>query len=561
MQAGVQGEFGPTWYAGMTPLPEPRAALNYELDVDVCVIGGGLAGLTVAREVVRRGWSVVVLEAKRVAWNASGRNSGFVLPGFPARIENIIERIGLPATKALWTLSEAGVQYVRNTVAELGLAGGVEGEGWLEVSKWPDPAQQARVNVLTQDIGAHAELWPQQRVRDVLRSNSYFGAIHHPGAFVVNPLAYALGLAAAAERAGAFIFEHTPALSIDPAGVRKRIVTPQGRVRAGRAVLAGNIGLGAVAQRVVDTLVPMTAYTGVTKPLGQNLAEAIAFAGAVSDTRHSNYHYRVVDGDRLMWTGGASVRPRNHRWMAGRFASAIRATYPQLGPVEFENFWSGDIGFAVHRMPQVGEVQPGVWLASAFGGQGLNGSAMAGELIARAIIEGDDTWRAFIPYEMVWAGGAVGRAVVHATTRWWQMSEAVAARMARRREGLQERRTREQADRPRRLPRPAYRVVPAATLDPPHAAAAPRHVEVAVAASETPSASIEATSAVAEMPHGTEAVPDAADVAVAAPVASVEVVEDAPEPAPAAPDSAPESAPITPGPAPAASSAAEDVAP
>ena len=84
MQGGDQSEFGSTWYSRVTPLPPARAELKFEIDVDVCVIGGGLAGLTVAREVVRRGWSAAVLEAKRIAWNASGRNSGLVMPGYPA---------------------------------------------------------------------------------------------------------------------------------------------------------------------------------------------------------------------------------------------------------------------------------------------------------------------------------------------------------------------------------------------------------------------------------------------------------------------------------------------
>src|ERR1700674_1448875 len=464
MEGDVQSEFGATWYAASAPLPGPRTALNYDLDVDVCVIGGGLAGLTVAREVVRRGWSVALVEAKRLAWNASGRNSGFVLPGFPARIEKIVERIGMPATKALWALSEQGVKYVRDAIAELG-TGIEEGRGWLDASKSPDAdAARARVELLGQELGADVEAWPIERVRDVLKTNYYFHAIHFPGAFHINPLAYALGLADAAEKAGAHIFEHTPALQIDPAGVRKRIVTPKGRVRAGHVVLAGNIHLGAVAQRLADTLVPIAAYTGVTKPLGEGLKGAVSFAGAVSDSRYANYHYRIVGGDRLLWTGGATIGAHGGAWMKRRLQRAIRSTYPQLGPVEFESFWPGEVGFAVHRMPQVGELQPGVWLASAFGGQGLNTSAVAGALIARAIVEGDDTWRLFLPYELVWAGGRVGRALVQATTWWWHQSEAVSSLVARRREELQRRRLREESGLPNAPPRPAYRTVDAASM-------------------------------------------------------------------------------------------------
>ncbi len=439
MRADGQSDHGPTWYSGVTPPPPPRASLTYDLDVDVCVIGGGLAGLTVAREVARRGWSVAVLEARRIAWNASGRNSGFVLPGFSAQIEKVVERIGLPATKALWELSQSGVQYMHDAIAEMGAADIAEGNGWLDVFKKPDAGRPlARVRLL-QEMGIAVERWPMEQVRDTLRTSRYFEAVYFPDAFQVDPLAYAFGLAGAAERAGARIFEDTRAVTVDPAGVRKRIETPQGRMRAGHVVLAGNIHLGAVAPQLADTLIAITAFTGVTQSLGRRLEEAVAFRGAVSDSRQANYHYRIVGGDRLLWTGSAPVGPRT-AWIQKWLERALRATYPQLGPVQFEYFWPAEMGFAVHRMPQIGEVQPGLWLASAFGGRGLNTSAMAGNLIARAITEGDDTWRRFLPFELVWAGGRVGRAVARTTVWWSHQCEAALALAARRREELQRRR-------------------------------------------------------------------------------------------------------------------------
>ena len=441
MGAYNQSDHAPTWFSGLTPPPPPRTPLNYDLDVDVCVIGGGLAGLTVAREVARRGWSVVLLEARRIAWNASGRNGGFVLPGYSAQIEKVVERIGVPAARALWELSLSGVQYVRDAIAEIGDIGIMEGKGWLDVFKRPDPdGAMARGSLLEHQMGIAVEIWPMERVRDALRTSRYFEAIYFPGAFQINPLAYALGLAGAAERAGVRIFEETRAVAVDPAGVRKRIETSRGRLRAGHVVLAGNVHLGSVAQRLADTLVPITAFTGVTQSLGERLAQALTFHGAVSDSRYADYHYRIVGGDRLLWTGSASVGLRS-KWTRGRLERALRATYPQLAPVQFEHFWPAEMGFAVHRMPQIGEAQPGVWLASAFGGQGLNTSAMAGDLIARAIVEGDDTWRRFLPFELVWAGGRVGRTMARAMGWWRHQGEAVTALVVRRRQELRRKRT------------------------------------------------------------------------------------------------------------------------
>jgi glycine/D-amino acid oxidase-like deaminating enzyme len=391
----------------------------------------------VAREVARRGWSVALLEARRIAWNASGRNTGVVLPGFSAPVEKIVERIGLPAAKALWELSQSGVQYIRDAIVDMGDTGLVEGNGWLHVSKWPETDRVlARVELLG-EMGIPVEAWQTDRVRDALRTSHYFDAIHFPDGFQINPLAYALGLAGAAVQAGVRIFENTRVTAADLAGIRKRIDTRSGRVRAGQVVLAGNIHLDGIERPLADTLIPVTSFTGVTQPLGSKLAHAVAFRGAVSDSRHASHHYRVVDRNRLLWTGSASA---GSMWTRKSFERAIRATYPQLGAVRFEHFWPAHTGFSVHRMPQIGQVRPGVWLASAFGGHGLNTSAMAGDLIARAIVEGDDRWRHFLPFELVWAGGRAGRTVAHATAWWQRLTEAALALVARQREELQRRR-------------------------------------------------------------------------------------------------------------------------
>src|SRR5437667_401119 len=113
------------------------------------------------------------------------------------------------------------------------------------------------VAMMRVDFGARLDAWPTEQVREVLRSERYFQAVHLPGAFRIHPRNYALGLAAAAEQAGARIFEDTPALAMDSAGVRKRVDTPKGRVRAGHVVLAGGAQLGSAFRAVSETLLPV----------------------------------------------------------------------------------------------------------------------------------------------------------------------------------------------------------------------------------------------------------------------------------------------------------------
>ena len=180
--------------------------------------------------------------------------------------------------------------------------------GWLKVSK-TDKTEDAiaDLKLYGQVLGAEIEGWATERVRDVLRTRHYFHAMHFPRAFHMHPLNYALGLAAAAEQAGARIFEGTPALSIDPDGVRKRIATPHGRIRASHIVLACNVHLGALMPRAAGTLLPIWTYMFVTAPLGPRLLDAIRYRGAVSDTDLADNHYRIVDGDRLLFSGRSTT--------------------------------------------------------------------------------------------------------------------------------------------------------------------------------------------------------------------------------------------------------------
>ena len=420
------------WYEATRVETRERSCLNFDLDVDVCVIGAGLAGLTVAREVAERGWSVAVIEAAQVARAASGRNTGFVLPGFGASIEDIVERVGLDHAKQLWTLSERGLDYVRRTIADASLPGVDPVPGWLHVSKTDNgDALRGKVERLRW-IGADVEFWPTARVRDWLPNPRYFNAVHHRRAFHIHPLNYALGLAALAEKAGARIFEDTPALALDPAGVRKRVVTPHARVRAAHVVLAGNVGLGALMPRLSATLLPVSTFVMVTEPLPY-LTEVVRYRGAVSDTNRADNHYRIVDGNRLQWSGRMRAWEADARWIGPALLADIRRNFPELGPVEIAHLWRGTLGRTVHRMPQIGELETGLWLTSGFGGHGLNTSAMGGELVARGIVEGDQTWRLFAPYELVWTGGYLGRALAQGNYWGSRPVEVAAAALARHR--------------------------------------------------------------------------------------------------------------------------------
>jgi hypothetical protein len=145
-------------------------------------------------------------------------------------------------------------------------------------------------------------------------------------------------------------------------------------------------------------------------------------------------HYRIVEGDRLLWSSPETTWPVKPSRFAGAIQRRIKTVFPQLGKVAIEQVWSGAVGQTVHGMPQVGELRRGLWVASGFGRQGLNTTAMAGQLVARGILLGDTRWQAFSPFELVWAGGRIGRIAGQAIGQVARGSAAAAGVLSRYRE-------------------------------------------------------------------------------------------------------------------------------
>src|SRR5438552_5148385 len=414
--------------------PPVRTRLSFDLDVDICIVGAGLAGLTVALEAARMGASIAVLEGRHVGWNASGHHLGTVMPGFGLPVDELVERIGLEDARELWALSKEGADYVRGAATEEAMPGIALSEGALEVSN-VDAGETliSRLQTLSEDFETEVEGWQIDRVRDQLGTGRYFHGIHYPRAFQIDGRKYIHGLAALARRAGVRIFEDTPVVSIDPSGIRKRIVTPSARLRASHIVLAGNIHLGAPLKRLSETLLPVWRYGAVTEPLGERLAETIAFRGSVMDSDGID-HFRIVDGDRLMWASPETTWDARPKRFAGAIQRRISTVFPKLGKVPIEDVSGGAVGVTVHGMPQIGQLRKGLWVASGFGRQGLNTSAMAGLLVARSILWGDERWRLFSPFELVWAGGPTGRVAGYFIGMWGRASSAAAGALARHRE-------------------------------------------------------------------------------------------------------------------------------
>jgi gamma-glutamylputrescine oxidase len=402
-------DYPDSWYAATRDSAARRAALAGHHEADVAVIGGGFAGLHTARLLAMRGQRVVVLERRRIAWGASGRNGGFVGAGYAQRSGALLDQLGGDHARRLYAQSQRGVALVRDAIDELARPEIRMGSRKITVSRTdqgPDFADRTRL--LAERLGASFEPWSTGQVRAVLRTERYHQGIHDPASFHIHPLNFALALAGDIERRGGAIFEQTEAATLER-GAGWRVRTAAGDVSARHVVLAGNADLGAVQARVSRAVLPVATYVAVTAKLGPALADAVRWTGAISDTRRAGDYYRVVDGDRLLWGGRITTDTSEPPRLRDMMRADILSVYPQLSGLAIEYAWPGIMGYAPHKMPQVGEIEPGLWVCTAFGGHGVAQTAAGADAVAAGITGEDDRWKLFAPFGTGWAGGAVGR--------------------------------------------------------------------------------------------------------------------------------------------------------
>jgi glycine/D-amino acid oxidase-like deaminating enzyme len=414
-----------TWYEATAVREAVHPPLGGRIEADVCVIGGGLAGITSALELARRGKRVVLLEADRLAWGASGRNGGFVSSGFAEGTEDIERKVGLDSAKGLHRLSRHGTEYVRRKVSEMG-PGIKTGDGKLVVLRHSDAEGLARHR---DHMAAHydetAELLETAETRARVPSRRYYQSLYSPSGFHIHPLRYALKLAEQAAKAGVAIHESTKALAIGREGNGSEVVTGTGRVRAAHVLVCVSALNRALHRSTGRAVLPVATYVAVT---GAGAGAFIPARHSVSDTRRAGNYFRVVDEDRLLWGGAITTRVSEPLGLAMRMKRDMVSVFPRMGDPAIEYAWAGVMGYARHKMPLIGRDDDGIWYATAFGGHGLNTTAMAGLLMARAIADGDDEYRRFAAYRPAWAGGPFGRAGVQGAYWWMQLKDRLEER-------------------------------------------------------------------------------------------------------------------------------------
>ena len=411
-----------TWYEATARRDSPRAVLRGVEKAEVCVIGGGLAGLTTALELSRRGKKVVLLEAKLLAWGASGRNGGFVSNGFAEGIENVEKRVGLHAARALYSLSRHGSEYVRREI-EAGDPSIKMGDGWIVALRHRDTGGlKSHRDRMARDYDEDLQLLSKEQTREKLNSTRYYESTFDRSAFHFHPLRYCLMMVRTAEKAGASLHENSPALGVEKQDHEWRVRCAEGEVIAQHVVHCVSSLDRNIHKYSGRAVLPVATYVAVAEPLNQ---DAVRTRAAVSDKRRAGNYYRLVDEGRLLWGGKITTQVSEPARLAEQMKRDMLSTYPQLGNPRIDYAWAGLMGYALHKMPLIGRDTEGQWFATAFGGHGMNTTAMAGQLLARAIADGDDEYLRFAPFAPRWAGGQLGRIGVQASYWWMQLRDRI----------------------------------------------------------------------------------------------------------------------------------------
>ncbi|RFU44044.1 FAD-binding oxidoreductase [Paraburkholderia sp. DHOC27] len=422
-----------SFYEASVVRPE-RARLSGRVSAQVCIIGGGLAGLSTALGLVERGVrDVVVLEAQQVGFGASGRNGGFVFGGYSLDCADLLRILGPDRARELYTLTTDAVDLMRRRIERYHIACDATHAGVILANWFDEPARLDTQRRLMKDaFGVEWEPVSVAELATQLKTRRYHGGLFERNAFHFHPLKYVLGVADAVSAAGAQIYEHSPVIRLEPQGSGFVVHTAAGSVEAQHVVMAGGGYARKVYAQVERAVLPIATYVMATEPLGARLNDALETSAAVYDTRFAFDYYRPLPDTRILWGGRISVRDREPQAIARLLRRDLLKVYPKLRDVRIEYAWGGLMSYARHKMPQIGRNADGVWYAVGFGGHGMAPTTVSGELLAAAISGERAVPEAFARFGLTPAFGAAGLVAAQLTYTAMQTRDALAERRKRR---------------------------------------------------------------------------------------------------------------------------------
>ncbi len=376
-----------SYYAASAHPAPPRPPLEGAAETEICVVGAGFTGLSAALELTERGHRVVVVEAAKVGWGASGRNGGQIVNGLNASLETIKGRYGDDTADFVATVVQEGGQIIRDRVARYGIACDLK-DGQLFAAFTPRQLRELEEKqALWRRYGLdNFELLDRAAIGRHVAADAYAGGMLDRSGGHLHPLNLALGQAAALERLGGIIHEATPVLRIEGLGGPNPLVrTERGEVRAEAVVLAGNAYLGAAVPEIADRVMPFSTQIMATEPLGERARALIPTDVCVEDVRYVLDYYRLSADGRLLWGGGTVYGGTDPADIRAKLTPNLERIFPALKGVRIDHAWSGNCAISFSRVPQMGRLGPSVYFAQGYSGHGVVGSHLFGRILAEAV--------------------------------------------------------------------------------------------------------------------------------------------------------------------------------
>ena len=413
----------PSYYAASAnPAPE-RPPLQGAVSTDVCVIGAGYTGLSAALHLAEAGFKVVVLEANKVGWGASGRNGGQIVHSYSRDVDVIEAKYGLDTARALGSMIFEGADILRSRVRDYGIACDLK-DGGVYAATTPKKAEQ---------LHHHRELWQRwghpglhyfegSAARAVVNSDRYSAVLVDPTGGHFHPLNLALGEAAAVESLGGVIHEGSKVVRIERGTENQRpmVHTEHGQVSAQFVVVAGNAYLGNLVPELAAKSMPCGTQVIATEPLGALADELIPSDYCVEDTNFLLDYYRISADKRLIYGGGVIYGARDPAHVERIIRPKLLKTFPQLKNVKIDYGWTGNFLLTLSRLPQFGRLNSQIYYAQGCSGHGITMTHLAGRLLSEAIRGQAERFDAFakLPH-LPFPGGRLFRVPATALGAWY----------------------------------------------------------------------------------------------------------------------------------------------
>ena len=366
-----------------------RNELHGDVRADICIIGAGYTGLSCALHLAERGAKVIVLDAEEVAFGASGRNGGHVIPGQRLDQVELRKRYGEIHARALWDLALEAQQMVRSLISAHNIQCDVK-PGHLTAAVKSSHARELQdyVDVLQKHYNyKSARFIPEREMSSFVATKNYKGGLYDTQGMHLHPLNFALGMARAAEASGAIIHHNSRAISVDHIGNGNVIVrTNRGSVSADFVVYACNAYLEDLNPKLSSTIMPISNYVAATEPLEEARArELIPSDSAIADTKFVLDYYRLSADNRLIFGGGETYGAKDAADAERFVLPCILKVFPQLSDIKLHDAWGGRLAITMPRLPHIGRLNPSAYFAQGYSGQGVAIATLAGKLIAEAI--------------------------------------------------------------------------------------------------------------------------------------------------------------------------------